>query len=144
MTIRIHCAPINITVIAAYAPAKPSTKAMPIILDEFFDLQLVYKNTRAQVRINSEFSDSLHIENGVMQGGIFSPALFNILFDFIIGRIVDETALKGVKFAFGSNKFHHGAREKYDKFAIPSFTYADDLIAMCNTIGDFKIFTRIF
>ncbi|CAF4160208.1 unnamed protein product [Rotaria sordida] len=38
--------------------------------------KLLYKNTKAKVRINSEMSDEFSIETGVMQGGIPSPILY--------------------------------------------------------------------
>ncbi|CAF4619319.1 unnamed protein product, partial [Rotaria magnacalcarata] len=46
-----------------------------------------------------------------MQGGIPSPMLFNILFDFVIGKVIEEASVAGVKFSYGSNDFFHGSRE---------------------------------
>jgi hypothetical protein len=97
-------------------------------------LKLIYKNTRAKVRINGELSESFDIETGVMQGGIPSPVLFNMLFDFIIREVLKEASLTGIKLVYGSNDFYHGAREKYEEFDILTLMYADDLIAMCNTL----------
>jgi hypothetical protein len=51
-------------------------------------LKLIYKNTRAKAKINGELSEIFVIETGVMQTGIPSPILFNILFDFIIREVL--------------------------------------------------------
>jgi hypothetical protein len=81
-------------------------------------LKMLYKDSKAQVKINDEKSDSFDIKTGVMQGGIPSPILFNILFDFIIKRTIDEAAVSGIKFSYGSNDFFHGKNEKHDEFHI--------------------------
>ncbi len=107
-------------------------------------LKLIYKNTRAKVRINGELSESFIIETGVMQGGIPSPVLFNILFDFIIRQVLEEASITGVKLAHGSNDFCHGSREKYEEYDILTLMYADDLIVMCNNIDDLQKFIHIF
>jgi hypothetical protein len=107
-------------------------------------LKLIYKNIRAKVRINGELSESFIIETGVMQGGIPSPLLFNILFDFIIRQVLEEASITGVKLAYGSNDFYHGSREKYEEFDIVTLMYADDLIVMCNHIGELQKFIHIF
>ncbi len=107
-------------------------------------LKLTYKNTRAKVRINGELSESFVIENGVMQGGIPSPVLFNILFDFIIRKVLEEASVTGIKLAYGGNDFYHGSREKYEEFDVLTLMYADDLVALCNTINDLETFIHIF
>jgi len=107
-------------------------------------LKLIYKNSKAKVRINGELSDSFDIETGVIQGGIPSPVLFNILFDFIIREVLAEAAVAGIQLAYGSNDFFHGAHEKYSNFEVSSLMYADDLIAMCNTMQDLEIFINVF
>ena len=59
-------------------------------------LKLVHKNSRAQVRVESELSDSFEIEIGVMQGGIPSPVLINVPFDFIIRKVLEEANISAV------------------------------------------------
>ena len=60
-------------------------------------LRLLYQNSRAKVRIEGDLSDEFSIESGVLQGGTPSPILFNILFDFIIRRVLEEAGIEGVK-----------------------------------------------
>ncbi|CAF4285898.1 unnamed protein product, partial [Adineta steineri] len=101
-------------------------------------------NSKAKVRIEGEVSDSFLIETGVLQGGIPSPILFNLLFDFIIRKVIDQAGASGVQFAYGSNDFYHGPRENYDKCDILNLLYADDLVVMCETTNDLEIFINTF
>jgi hypothetical protein len=107
-------------------------------------LKMLYKNSKAKVRIDGELSDSFEIINGVMQGGIPSPILFNILFDFITRKVIEEANVAGVQFSYGSNDFYHGSREKYENFNILALLYADDLVAMCETVNDLETFIKTF
>ena len=107
-------------------------------------LKLMYRNSRARVRIEGDLSDSFDIETGVMQGGIPSPVLFNILFDFIIRKVLEEANITGLRFSHGSNDFFHGPREKGVGFDVLTLMYADDLTAMCNTLYDLEKFIKSF
>ena len=53
-------------------------------------LQLLHTNTKARIRVNGDLSDSFNVETGVLQGGVTSCILFNILFDFIMPRVIDK------------------------------------------------------
>ena len=107
-------------------------------------LRMLYRDSKAKVRIDDVLSDSFLIETGVLQGGIPSPILFNILFDFIIRRVIEEANVAGVQFSYGSNDFYHGHREKYKNFNILALLYADDLVAMCETAVDLEAFIKTF
>jgi hypothetical protein len=96
------------------------------------------------VRINGQLSDSFDIETGVMQGGIPSPILFNIFFDFIGRKVLEETGVDGVKLAYGSIDFYHPKSQRYDYFTILALMYADDLVAMCNSLQDLEKFILAF
>ncbi len=103
-------------------------------------LQLIHKNTRAKVRINGELSDSFDTENGVLQGGIPSCILFNIFFDLIIRKVMEEAAVNGIRFGYGSNDFYHANKEKHVDFEVLNLMYADDLVATCNSLDDLEKF----
>ena len=107
-------------------------------------LKLLYKNSIAKVKINGALSDSFEMNTGVMQGGIPSPLLFNILFDFIMKQVINEAAVSGVKFCYGSNDFFHGKNEAYDEFHILALLYADDLVITCECISDLEKFIGCF
>jgi hypothetical protein len=115
------------------------------ITDKLVDLlKVLYKHSIAKVKIDGELSDSFEMNTGVMQGGIPSPILFNILFDFIIREVINEAAISGVKFSYGSNDFFHGKNEKHDDFNILALLYADDLLVMCEKISDLEKFISCF
>ena len=110
-------------------------------------LQLLYKDTRAQVRINGELSDPFDINSGVQQGGIPSCILFNVLFDFIVRRVIEQVKLlgiTGIKLAYGSNDFFHSANANYESFDALLLLYADDVVMMCNSTSDLKLFIQCF
>jgi hypothetical protein len=107
-------------------------------------LKMLYKDSIAKVKINDEMSDSFETKTGVMQGGIPSPILFNILFDFIIKKVIDEAAISGVKFSYGSDDFFHGQSEKHIDFHLLALLYADDLVVMCDKATDLEKFIRSF
>lgn len=107
-------------------------------------LQLLYTNFKAQVRINDELSDSFDIETGVMQGGIPSPILFNILFDFIMRKVIEEANVEGIKLGYGTNDFFHKAKDRVDELNILTLMYADDVVVMCNSTNDLEKFIKTF
>ena len=100
--------------------------------------KILYKNSIAKVKRNGELSDSFGMNIGIMQGGISSPLLFNILFDFIIRKVTDEAAVAGVKFCYGSNDFFHGKNEKHDGFHILAWLSANDLVITYESISDLE------
>ncbi|CAF4488350.1 unnamed protein product, partial [Rotaria sp. Silwood2] len=62
-----------------------------------------YRDSKAMVQINGERSESFDIETGVLQGGIPSPILFNVFFDFVIRRVLEKLAalnVTGVKLSY--------------------------------------------
>ena len=103
-------------------------------------LKMLRNNSKAKVRINGQLSDSFDIETGVMQGEIPSPFLFDIFFDFIIRKVLEEAGILGMKLAYGSSNFYHGKSEKYDLFDILVLMYADDLMALRNSLQDLEKF----
>ena len=110
-------------------------------------LQLLHTNTKARIRVNGDLSDSFNVETGVLQGGVTSCILFNILFDFIMRRVIDKANMMGVtgiKLACGSNDFCHANRHNYEDLHVLTLMYADDLVAMCNNALDLEIFIQSF
>ncbi|CAF3297940.1 unnamed protein product, partial [Rotaria sp. Silwood2] len=110
-------------------------------------LQLLYKDTKAQVRINGELSDPFDINSGVQQGGIPSCILFNVLFDFIMRRVIEQVKLlgiTGIKMAYGSSDFFHPASANYEDFDVLILLYADDLVTMCDSATDLELFIQCF
>lgn len=65
---------------------------------------MLYKDSIAKLRVNNELTHGFEIKIGVMQGSII---LFNILFDFIVRRVIDNVIVIDAKFSYGSNDFFH-------------------------------------
>ncbi|CAM4985039.1 unnamed protein product [Rotaria socialis] len=110
-------------------------------------LKLLYQDTKAQVRINGEISDPFDINSGVQQGGIPSCILFNVLFDFIMRRVIEQVKLlgiTGIKMAYGSNDFFHPASDNYIDLEILLLLYADDLVTVRNNATDLELFIQCF
>ena len=110
-------------------------------------LKLLYKDPKAQVRVNGELSDHFNINSGVQQGGIPSCILFNVLFDFIIRQVIEQAkilGIKGIKLAHGSNDFYHPNSDPYDNLDILLLIYADDLVVMCESGTDLELFIQCF
>ena len=103
-------------------------------------LQLIHKNTRAKMRINGELSDSFDTENGVLQGCIPSCILFNIFFDFIIRKVLEEAMVNGIRLGYWSNDFYHTNKEKHVVFEVLNLMYADDLVETCSVERPQKIY----
>ena len=101
-------------------------------------LKTLRNNNKAKVRINGQLSDNFDIETNVMQGEIPSSLLFNVSFDFIIRRVLEEAGIGGIKVACGNSDFYHGKSEKYDLFDILVLMYANDLMALCNSLQDLE------
>ncbi|CAF1586116.1 unnamed protein product [Rotaria magnacalcarata] len=107
-------------------------------------LQLVYKDSNARIKINGDLSECFKMDTGVMQGGIPSPFLFNIVFDFIMKKVLSETKIAGVQLSYGKNDFCHGRKEKYENFEVLSLMYADDLVTICNSREHIETFIQVF
>ena len=101
-------------------------------------VNLLKMHSIAKVKINGELSDSFEMNTGVMQRSIPSPILF---IDFIIREVINEAAISGVKFSYGSNDFFHEKNKNHVDFDILALLYADDLLVMCEKIADLEKFT---
>ncbi|CAF4211196.1 unnamed protein product, partial [Rotaria sordida] len=106
-------------------------------------LQLLYNNTRAQVRIGGEESMVFEIVTGVKQGGMESPILFNIVLDFIIRKVLEETKANGVKMAYGHD-FHPPTGAQHKLVNILDLAYADDLAIMTESSTELEQFIQVF
>jgi hypothetical protein len=104
---------------------------------------MLYQQMREKVEIK-ELQSDLHMNIEVMQGGMSSPILFNILFDFIINRVIDETDVIGVQFSYNSNDFFHGESEKYEMCDLLVLLYVDNLMVLWESAGELERFIRTF
>jgi hypothetical protein len=77
-----------------------------------------------------------------MQGRIPSSILFNILFDFIMRKVIEEAGVSGVKLAYGKSDFFHTAKDAFEELNILALMYADDLVAICSSANDIEIYNH--
>ena len=109
-------------------------------------LQLLYKDSKARVRINGELSDPFDIETGVQQGGILSPILFNVFFDFVMHQVLDRMValnVAGVKLGYGRGFFQSASNNNKD-IELLALLYADDVVGCFDNTTDLKLFVGVF
>ncbi|CAM4859591.1 unnamed protein product [Rotaria socialis] len=109
-------------------------------------LQLLYKDSKARVRINGELSGPFDIETGVQQGGIPSPILFNVFFDFVMRQVLDRLVVlnvTGVKLAYGRDFFQSTSNNNKD-IEMLALLYADDVVGCFDNVTDLKLFVGVF
>ena len=109
-------------------------------------LQLLYNDSKARVQINGELSDSFSIETGVLQGGIPSPILFNVFFDYIIRQVLERLKIlnvTGVKLSYGKD-FFHSSGDDDDNYQLLSLLYADDVVLSADNAIDLELAICIF
>ena len=101
----------------------------PIIVRALFH---VYQNSTSQVRWNNALSDSFDVSNGVRQGAILSPILFNIYMDELIMQLRAE----GYGCWQGSQYF--GALVYADDIMLlaPSLTSLQKMLDVCSNFGN--------
>jgi hypothetical protein len=84
----------------------------------------IYVNNLAYVHVESELSDSFHVEQGVRQSYILSPLLFNIYGEWIMRKTTENwnggLSIGGIK--------------------ISNFRYADDMVLLASTESEMAIF----
>ena len=71
-------------------------------------LKLLYNHTTAQVLVDDKLTASFLLQTGVRQGCLLSCLLFNLLMDFVIRRVLDETeSVKGVQLIYRIGDIWH-------------------------------------
>ncbi|KAL0839200.1 hypothetical protein ABMA28_015972 [Loxostege sticticalis] len=96
--------------------SKLSAIALPTELITIF--QYWYGNQINQVRWSGALSDEYVLECGVRQGGLSSPALFNLYINDLIGELSDTKIGCSV-----------------DGLMVNSISYADDMVLLCPTVN---------
>ena len=85
-------------------------------------LAYVYMNQKCRVKWCNTVSDNFSARNGVKQGGVLSPHLFNIYIDELLTRLANI----GVGCHIGNRYFG-------------SVAYADDIVLLCPTVRSMTI-----
>ena len=82
-------------------------------------LKAYYAGTKARVRVDGDLSDLVLIEEGVRQGCVLSPYLFNFVIDWIL-RVLDK--YKGVAVS--------------PSFSVTDLDYADDVDMLAESVAE--------
>ena len=82
-------------------------------------LKAYYAGTKARVRVDGDLSDLVLIEEGVRQGCVLSPTLFNFVIDWIL-RVLDK--YKGVAVS--------------PSFSVTDLDYADDVDMLAESVAE--------
>ena len=99
-------------------------------------LHSLHSNTRAFIRAHGKLSDPFQVTNGVRQGCVLAPAMFNIFLDHVI-----RTALKnsphGITIRYTLDgivrKRYRVNREEEIEELVQILLYADDMVIICDS-----------
>ena len=99
-----------------------------------------YQGTKAAVRVEGELTEWFEIVNGLRQGCLLSPILFNIYIDYVL-----KIALNGLNGGiFVEFSMPDGRRVRGDKVEglerLLTLMYADDLVIICE---DMKTLSKV-
>ena len=78
-------------------------------------------------------SSVFEIETAVKQGGMEPHLVLNMVLDFVIGNVLDETKAIGVKFAYG-HVFHSSTSNQHKLMNVLDPAHADDLTVTCESM----------
>ena len=107
-------------------------------------IKLLYENTRAEVRIDGDFSTSIQMTTGVKQGCLLSPILFNVYIDFVMRQILDQAGAGSVTIRHRLGDLWYSDRGNSDDVKLLALTYADDIAVMCQNTQDLEKFIKTF
>ena len=89
-------------------------------------IQSVYKRNRNYIRTNNMESTEFTTKNGLRQGGVLSPTLFNVIMD----EIIRATRTKTKKLQIGYHKLR--------PITIAECAFADDLVIWAGNVRDMQ------
>ncbi|CAF3565234.1 unnamed protein product [Rotaria sp. Silwood1] len=107
-------------------------------------IKLLYEDTRAEVRIDGDFSTSIQMKTGVKQGCLLSPILFNIYIDFVMRIILEQAGVKGVTMSYRLGDLWYSGHGNSNDIKLLALMYADDIAVMCQSIQDLEKFIKAF
>lgn len=115
-------------------------------------LNALYLETRAAVRVEGELTEWFEVNNGLRQGCLLSPALFNIYIDRVIRKTIEGLDIKRygieIKYTMPDGRRHLNTINEGVEYIL-ELLYADDLVLICNSqealneiLQRFEKFTR--
>ena len=106
-------------------------------------IKLLYRNTRAAIRVGEGRTEEFSLKAGVKQGCVLSPLLFNIYLDFVVRQALKRFGEAGVGVARGAKEFWYnplGGRAKgmsdMGVLNLAALLYADDTALLTSSYKD--------
>jgi exonuclease III len=94
-------------------------------------LRDLHTGTEAHVRVGGEKSEWFSIDQGVRQGCVIAPMLFNMFMDFVVRHALHTFGSdRGVEFLYRIGKDLFPSRKSNEDQFIPLLLYADDLVLL--------------
>ena len=107
-------------------------------------IKLLYRDTRATIRIGKDRSRDISLGTGVKPGCILSPILFNIFIDFVVRKALRAAGDKGVRLRVGEEGCWRDsaepktANQSTRDLTISCMLFADDMNLLADNYGDLK------
>ena len=100
----------------------------------------LHEGTKGVVRAYGKVSDEFPIMNGVRQGDILAPTLFNLFFDAVIDMAVSKHPGHGAKMWFNTDAVLVGSRKKMKECVmIQDLEYADDMCLISDNMDELEM-----
>ena len=97
-------------------------------------LKAIHFDTKAKVRAYGCLSEPFQIRNGVRQGDVLAPTLFNIFFNAVLSKALEDHERDGVKILYHPEAELVGSRKRMaHETLIQDFEYADDVCLVAAT-----------
>ena len=104
----------------------------------------LHEGTKGVVRAYDKVSDEFPIMNGIRQGDILDPTLFNLFFDAVIDMAVSKHPGHGAKMWFNTDAMLVGSRKKMKECVmIQDLEYADDMCLISDNMDELEMCYRI-
>ncbi|CAF2091991.1 unnamed protein product [Rotaria magnacalcarata] len=107
-------------------------------------IKLLYKDLKAEVRIDGDFSSSIQMNTGVKQRCLLSPILFDVYIDFVTRQILEQAGTEGITMNYRLGDLWYSGRGKSDDVKLLALIYADDIAVMCQSTQELEKFIKAF
>ena len=107
-------------------------------------INLLYEDTRAEVRIDDDLSTSIQMRTGVKQGCLLSPILFNVYIDFVMRNVLEQVRVEGVTINYRLGDLWNSGNGNNDDVKLLTLMYVDDIAVMYQSIQDLEKFIKTF
>ena len=98
-------------------------------------LKALHRDTGGAVRAYGTVSKEFPIKNGVRQGDVLAPILFNLFFDAVISMVLARHPDYGVKVLYSQEAELVGSRKKMSsELSLQHLEYADDMALISDSM----------